>query len=500
MKKLIRNAGILFFLFNIAGVNRVIAQDDATLLSVLCRDDSADVNTLAGYPEATRQAIFDLSSHPEAITRLHDLRVTANDNFKNTLSGLTRDDQQKLYNLARYDGLFGALSKGGKKMTPQVREITKDYPTDITNDAIYCNEQHSNLLSVLNQQHEDFLKSYNELVNTYSTTTQSSFNELLYLPEIINILAGNMEMTVRLGDLYKRNPDLVKKTFTDINLELARQKAKDTEEWKETMKNNPEAAKELQDAAKEYAKDQGYSNSDYQETNPVIIEHYHYVAYPYWAGYPWWYSDPYWYPYPYWYHWGFYYWHGEMIWTGYPSWYFMSWHFNHAPCFYNYPHLTNEYVNYYYGPRRAAIANTRVVRRWAGENRQQFTSGFMNNDGKRVDRIREYGKLEMSIDKIKKENPTKTIDRNLIIREHKTDYPTLQPVIRDQKVIRNTNPVVVPDRNTKDIRTVPPPDKKITDPKKVTPGPKPPVRQQPSPPIKKTTPAPAPPVKKEPRK
>ncbi len=476
------------------------AQTDRDVLDNLLVQDSVDMNTLAGYPETSRNAALEMAAHPESITRLHDLRRNSNENFKNALSALSQYEQQRIYNLARYDGLIAALVKGGKKTTPQVKEILKSYPADAANDAIYCNEQYHNLLVTIQTQNENFSASYNEVVGGFPPATQNAIRELMNQPEVISLLAGNMPMTVRLGDLYARNPELVKQKLAERNLELARQRALDAEEWKASIKNNPGASAELQDAAKEYARDQGYSSSEYQETDPVIIEHYHYVPYPYWCGYPWWYENPYWYPYPYWYHWGFYYWHGEMVWTGYPSWYFMYWHFHNPHHFYHYPHLSDAYITHYYGPRRSSAANTRIVQKWADENRGRFTTGFLKNDGKRAERLQEYGKMEMAVEKIQKENPARNIDRNTYIRENKKEYPALQPVIRSQP---QTGPGVkqpaVPDRKVKEpVRQNQPPPVKKQEPGKTEPGTNAPVRKQepaPSKPRQEAKPA-----VKEPRK
>jgi hypothetical protein len=50
----------------------------------------------------------------------------------------------------------------------------------------------------------------------------------------------------------------------------------------------------------------------------------------------------------------------------------------------------------------------------------------MDNDADRVERIREYGKLEMDIEQQKKENPAAEVKRDEIIKQHPTDYPHLQ--------------------------------------------------------------------------
>jgi hypothetical protein len=314
-----------------------------------------------------------------------------------------------------------------------------------------------------------------------------------------------MHLTVTLGDFYKRNPQLVKTEFETLNLELARQKAKDTEEWKQQMKNNPEASNEMKQAAQEYAKENGYNENDYHETSPVIIEHYHYYPYPFWCGYPWWYEHYYWYPYPYWYHWGFYFWHGEIIWIGEPSWFFVHWHFHHHHYhhhFHKYPHLTNHYFNYYYGPRRSSSSNTNEVSGWVNGHRAEMPKDFLKNDAQRVDRIREYGKLDMNLEQQRKENPTIQIKRDDYIKEHSAEYPHLQAPKEEIAKPAEPVPPPLPTQEKQEEKATPqkkespdykytPPAKTPATPKSQPKRPKPPVQVKPVP-QKPTAPKPAP--------
>ncbi|HYV91657.1 MAG TPA: hypothetical protein VE978_07740 [Chitinophagales bacterium] len=126
-----------------------------------------------------------------------------------------------------------------------------------------------------------------------------------------------------------------------------------------------------------------------------VLENYVCYPYPYWFGYPYWYPYYYWYPYPYWFDWGFYYDPlGHIVIIGLPSYYFTYWYFYYPTHYYNYPHLCNTYVNYYYSPRRVVSDNTNVVRGWVNDNRDYLPRDFTANSANRVDAIRQLGHLE----------------------------------------------------------------------------------------------------------
>jgi hypothetical protein len=317
---------------------------------------------------------------------------------------------------------------------------------------------------------------------------------MLGAPEALSLLDKNMHLTVHLGDIFKNDPALLRKQMDSLNLVLAEQKARDTEDWKKEMRENPDAQKELQQSASDYAQENGYSNQELTNTDPKVIEHYVYVPYPYWSGYPWWYDYPYWYPYPMWYHSGFVFWNGELVWIGPPSWYFVHWHFHHHPHYYHYPHITNVYINhYYYGPRRSVSRNTQEVHEWMRSNESSLPRDFKSNTQQRVERIQELGKAEMDRDNFIKNNPGKTITRDNFIQEHQNDYPHLrqpaeEPLPEKREVPRvEEKPSARPKEDTK----------KPTDYSKPIP---PVIHREPSKPSRKEPVKPTPKVSPEPSK
>ncbi|MCX6292154.1 MAG: hypothetical protein NT126_10370 [Bacteroidetes bacterium] len=414
--------------------------DNRTRMEQLARYDSADVNALAAYPENNRKTCFEISSHPEGIVRLNDIQKHSNEQFKTILSSYSKEEQQKIWNLTRYQGLTGQLVAGGKKNSSETETILKDYPKEIHDDAVNYSTNHFELLENIEKVNTQFNSSFENIIREYSPETQSAFREIIRTPEVITILNNNMHMTVQLGDLYKRNPEMVMNYFSELNLELAQQKAKDLAEWKETISKDPDAKKELKQSAEEYAKENGYAENDYRNVNPVVVEHYVYMPYPYWCGYPWWHAEPYWYPYPHWYHWGFYYWQDDFVWIGPPSWFFLHWHFSHHTNFYHYPHITNSYLHYYHGPRRAVVSNTVVVHSWVRDNRNNLPHGFLKDDAQRPDRIKEYGQFQVNYDEHIRNNPKAPVNRNDFLQQHANEYPHLQPATSQPIKTRNITP------------------------------------------------------------
>ena len=424
------------------------AQNPKDELTQLMIDDSMDINAIALYPQATRENIFKVSAHSEGIVKLDDAQKKSQESFRNLIASYSKDEQQKIWNLTRYNDLISQLAatKGKKK---KVEDVLKSFPADVHNDALEYAVNHKDLIASLDKMNKDFNAGFQNIVSGYSQDDQKAFREMLNTPEAFSLLSKNMHMTVHLGNIYQSDAAMMRQQFDSLNLVLAEQKAKENEEWKKEMKDNPDAQKEMKESADEYEKENqsagGTGEKDYANTDPVVVEHYVLVPYPYWCGYPYWYTYDYWYPYPYWYHTGFYYHNGEMIWMGPPSWYFVHWHFHHHPHYYHYPHLTNVYINhYYYGPRRVISRNRVEVHTWMRNNENSLPRDFKANNEQRIDRIRELGKADTDLDNFHNNNPGKNLTRDEFIKQHQDEYPHLkQPVAIEKENPRKSDVVPV---------------------------------------------------------
>jgi hypothetical protein len=492
-----------------------IAQTAQDELAQLMRDDSVDVNTVALYPQNVREIIFQVSTHPEAVAKLADLQKKSNESFKNLIVSYSQEEQQKIWNLTRYDKLIEQLAatKGKKK---KVEGVLKNYPAEIHDDGYNYAVDHPDLMVSIEKMDKDFDNLFVAIAANYSPEYQSAFNRLLKTPEALSLLNRNMHFTVHVGDIYKSNPALMSQQFDSLATVVAEQNAREKEEWKKEMQQNPEAEKELRQSAEQYAKDNGYNEKNYKDTDPQIVERYVYVPYPYWCGYPWWYTYDYWYPYPYWYHWGFYYRFGAIVWVGPPSWYFIHWHFHHHHFyqhFHDYPNLTNVYMNhYYYGHRGSPSNNTVEVYQWIKQNEGSLPTDFRTNSPMRVDRIREFGMMETDREKFNQANPAKNVTRDDFMKLHIEEYPHLkQPVEKPAPppLPKETpaeikkpaeKPAVLPRKEKDKINIERPPkpsahprDKAVPKPRGKTP------RLQPRAPAPSKPPSPATPKKEQPK-
>ncbi|HEY4800818.1 MAG TPA: hypothetical protein VII99_17195 [Bacteroidia bacterium] len=403
------------------------AQNDTALINRTITEDSTGINALALYPQNVRNAILEVCAHPDALTRMEAMQQTTKEKFKKILVEFDKDEQQKIWDITRYPGLVDSLASGGKKSKEEITTLLANYPPEIHETALQYGRTHYDVLKQIHSLNKKSQSDFDQFLKDYPPQTQASLKDIVYYPEVISILINNMHTTVAVGDIYKRNPSLVKQKLDSLNLALAQQNAKDLAEWKNGLEKNPDAKKEYEASAKEYAKKQGYNEEDLTVNDPKVIVNYVCYPYPYWYGYPWWWDYPHWYPYPYWYDWGFYYGPTGMVYIGFPSWYFTHWYFFNHPHHYYYSHFSDYCVGYYYGHRGSTAGVHRGVSEWVNKNESTLPRNFLANDSKRPDRLKEFGKFEMEYNKSGKNN-----SRDDYLKANASAYPDISPVLHEK--------------------------------------------------------------------
>lgn len=433
----------------------IFAQKERLLEQI--RDEEKDaIEAIALYPEKERSIIMEASSHPEVLVRLQNIQAKTASDFRNLISSLPVEDQKKVFNISRFPVLMYMISDKEKKKTQrQMEEILVDYPDDIATDAFYLNENYFDLLVEVNRLYEESDEAFKNALSTYPDQIQKTYQELIDLPEVMMIMSNNLNMTVLLGDLYRSNPEQVKKELDSLNVVVAEQKAKELNDWKESLENDPEAMAEYERASQEFASEQGYSETEYSGTLPdryqtdVYIYHV-WRPYPYWFGCPWWYTYDCWYPYPWWYHWGFYYGPGNtVIIIGLPSMYYMNWHYHNYNHFYYYPHFTNVVMHYNETHPRNVTTITTATEHWINDANDKLPKDWLKYDDKRVERIKEFGKFNIDYQSSIKDGTNKIPSERDFLNEHSKDYPSLKPVLKEnpdaftkqEPVIQRTEPV-----------------------------------------------------------
>lgn len=335
--KSIFSLSIITWVFTIS----LFGQSEKDMLKALMDEDRSVVETIVLYPEDIRNNIFEVSLHPEILVRLSGMQENSKEYFKNLVASYSQQQQAQFYELTRYHGLTRDLAEGGQKSKSEINVILTNYPEDIHDTALDLGRKEYETLSQIYHYNKFIKNSFDDLMKRYEPKTQRAVQALIKTPEILTLMADNIDLTILVGDVYKNDPAWIQEKAKTLQLEVANRQAEELEDYKKQLEEDPEAYEEMLNAADLYAKDNNVSTQQQPETTVKVT-----YSYNYWYGYPYWYTYPFWRPVPYYYHTGFYISPaGAVIIIGLPSFHYVHWHFTYYP--HMHVHLHGHYHRHY---------------------------------------------------------------------------------------------------------------------------------------------------------
>lgn len=359
---------------------KIFSQSDEVIFDNLVSKDSSSVPVLFGYPDTVRRAILVTSMYPQGFVRLNEIQKTSSASLKKAISNYSRSKQKQLWEITRYPELIPLLIVNKDKSDKDLNALLEKYPDKIKNSSKYFLKNNYSTLVEIETIYQEFTRNYKDIIKGFPDNVKTSFNVLLNYPEVLTTLSQDMNTTVALGDLYKRNPQLIKRKSDSLSFVISKENGIEYNEWKAGISKDTALQKELKQVSKKYAKDMEeddvYSSStkstdisagkDYNPQTVINID-----PYPYWAGYPYWYGSNYWYPYPWWFNLGFYVpIDGSMMFWGMPTYNFGWWYYN-QPRYYNqHPNASNYFDNHYQRYRNSNSGFNRSVQESYGGRRR----------------------------------------------------------------------------------------------------------------------------------
>jgi hypothetical protein len=448
--KTIYYRSLVMFLF-VAGGIKCEAQDDSrTLLKQVVQQNQEAVDAIAMYPTETRKLIFEATEYPEIIAKLNAMQKKSQDAFENLISSLNKEEQEKIWNLTRYEGLISDLA--ANQNINEIDNIIANYPEEIHKTALEERKNNVLLLIQIDKMNKGYNADFEQLLAGYPPEAINAFREMIKMPEILSLLFDHMQYTVVVGDYYKKNPERILHKTDSLNLVLTQKNSKEADDWKQSMNDNPQIQAEYTQAAQEYAQDNGYQPEDYNASLTEDVTNYTTNPYNWWFGYPSWYPYNYWNPYPYWYDWGFYYGPGRhAVFFGLPSAYFMDWYFNYPEHFSRYAELSNHYYNYYDRHRESMNYNSisHSVNDWRNRNKYIVNADWDKDNTGRIQRFKDYGQMEVDRNKYNTKHPQKRMEQTEYLQKKQSKYPSLSVnVANSQSIHRDSRSNPVQENNT----------------------------------------------------
>ena len=423
---------------------KVSAQTDKELLAELVAQDEDAINALVLYPEDTRSAILEATKYPEVLIKLESIQTQTSTAFRDLINNYPRATQEMIWDLTRYPGLIELLVEAGPEKQRDVNLVLKDYPEIVHDRAKKAVRSHSSLLVEVNELNQHADVAFSSLLADYPPPTAAALKKLLDLPEVLTILTENIRLTVLIGDMYSKEPDWVLNQIDSLNLVVASENAKELEDWKSNLEDDPQAMEELEASAEAFQQEYGYDDLYYdpdqqyddlyyeeerEERVRVTHEYYHY-HFPYWFSYPFWYEYPRWRLYPRWYDWGFYFGpRRTIVVVNLPSFYFTHWYFYHPHHHYRWSYLSSRFTRHYHRHPRTRSSITTGVSVWRNRNREVVSDRWLKDDSRLSDRFREFGKFEADRDRYNRSHPGRELGQKDFRERNPQRYRTLSGTV-----------------------------------------------------------------------
>jgi hypothetical protein len=329
------------------------------LLENVQDEDRNALEALALYQDPVRSAILEMARHAHVLIALEGIQTRTRTEFQDRIEGLPEAEQEQLWELVRYPDLIADLVAGGRPTRAELEEIAERYPEEVRSSVLALGRGHRALLLEAHQLHSAAEADFEAVMRELHPLSADAFRTGLEHPEVLEILVTRMRLTVVLGEVSRRDPENLDRALSALANETATRTALAREEWIRTLEEDPEARRELEEAARVYAEEEGleYEVETLSYASPrvtVVVR-----PYPYWFGFPavyagfydsYYYGD---YPYAwYWYphhrhHYGFYYRPGRQIVVyNFPSHSFLSWYF-HRSHHLHYRHLSDRLFHHH---------------------------------------------------------------------------------------------------------------------------------------------------------
>ncbi len=250
--------------------------------------------TLAQYPEEVREAVCAVAAHPELLVRLARIQQQSSADFAELLGPYKRQDQEALWDLARFPGLLEALADIDSRNDQAVNEVLDQYPAEVGPTARKWVRRDIRVLDEIAGLNQRAEASATALLSAYPSQSQSQAQLLLQYPELLELLAEDLDQVVLLGDAYRQDPDRVRQQLAQVPvLRRVGPAAARRGNHQDYGDEEPEKA----GRSRRYDYDLNGLDDPEAETQVEVVYHrsYYDAPYPYWFGYPRWYGPAGWY-------------------------------------------------------------------------------------------------------------------------------------------------------------------------------------------------------------
>ncbi|MGH7336481.1 MAG: hypothetical protein ACREI7_02780, partial [Myxococcota bacterium] len=226
-------------------------------LSELEEADRKALETIASYPESTRESVLKASIHVDALVETQRIQEQSSASFQDRIGKLDKKQQEQIWEIVREPGLLDELATEERPSRSELAEIAERHPESLRPAIRSVGAKHHDMLVDIAEIHHRANERFDVAISDLDPESQQAFRDLLDKPELLSVLVRRVNLVVRLGDSYRRHPRDTRSYLSALAADVAQRNAAAEKEWAERLENDPKATAEFESAARDYSEEYG---------------------------------------------------------------------------------------------------------------------------------------------------------------------------------------------------------------------------------------------------
>ena len=201
---------------------------------------------VASYDADVRLAILQASEYPGILTQLKNSQTQTAESFQKMISRFRKQKQEWFYTITRYPDLVHQLANLPSKQTKEgINKLLPHQDPDLQEAAWRLYKSEKKNLAKLDNISMSANREFEKSIAHLNAPAREAFRKLQSKPDVLALLTDNIDLTIKLGEHYQRNPSEVTNQLAMVHDKLENQNQRDAAAFKKQMDSDPKAMKEF---------------------------------------------------------------------------------------------------------------------------------------------------------------------------------------------------------------------------------------------------------------
>jgi hypothetical protein len=211
--------------------------------------DKGLLQSIAPYSSEVRQSILMASQNQNVLDRAQQIRTRSQKSFQDLIKGFSQKEQGYFYEVTRYPNVLNTFATNTNLRRNDVEDLVSNTSSILKDNAWSLYRSNRDVIVQIYQLNQNADQEYQQMIQSLDPSTQSAFRQLANYPDVMTLMSDNRDLTARLGQRYTNDREGLNKELAELHDSMVAQRQYDVAEYKKKLNDNPDAAKELDQAA-----------------------------------------------------------------------------------------------------------------------------------------------------------------------------------------------------------------------------------------------------------